>query len=80
MCFDTPPLSLPANAEMYLNKQWSPTEYHIQTVMININSLGRRMYLPMLQHFFYFALKFYLMSSTVRSFGRTMYIQRPSAC
>jgi hypothetical protein len=31
---------------------WSPTKRHIQTVMINVNSHGQRMYLSVLLKFF----------------------------
>jgi hypothetical protein len=73
--FDIPPPHPPANAGLYWKTRWSLTKCHVQTVMININCLGRRMYQPVLQTFLYFALKRCFMSSAVSCFWRAMYIQ-----
>jgi hypothetical protein len=48
-----------ATAEVYQHMGASPTEYHIQTALINMNSHGgHRMYLPVLVEFFHITLLF----------------------
>jgi hypothetical protein len=44
------------SAEVYWMTRLSPTRYHIQTVMINMNSHGHRVYLSVLLKLFHLAL------------------------
>jgi len=51
---------------------WSTTKCHIQTIMINMNSCGHGMYLPVLIKFFHFSLKFYFILKTGECLGLTL--------
>jgi hypothetical protein len=70
MSYNTLPIT---TAGLYWVTWWSPTQFHIQTVMINMNSHAYQMYLPVLITFFHFSLKFYFISKHFMCFWFTLY-------
>jgi len=52
----------------------SPTKCHIETGMINMIFHGYAMNSPVTKKFFHIALKYYIISKTIRCFWLTRYI------
>lgn len=59
---------------------WSPTRYHIQTVMSSMTCHGHEMCLPVLIKFFHFVLKCYFISKAIKCFWLTLYVKHSLLC
>jgi hypothetical protein len=69
-CYNSLPIAI---AGVYWTVWKSPTKFHIQTVMMQMNSHGQGIYMLLLKPFFHFALKCYVISKTIRCFWCTVY-------
>ena len=71
LCYDSVSI---VTAGVYWTTWWSPKKYHIQTIMIQMNSHGHGIYLLVLINFFQSALKCYFISKATRGYWHILYI------